>query len=75
MSDDGVRVRTGATEARMGWEELLPPERTGRLWLLPMVHAMGAVMIPARAIAGPEEEFTAYVRDRFAAVKSGSVPE
>lgn len=67
VTASGVAIRNGGTSSRLDWSEIGRLEETRRVWLFRLARSKNLVMVPKRAVPGPEEEFAAYVSARIRA--------
>lgn len=67
VTADGLAVRNGGTSNRLAWSEIGRLEETRRVWLFRLARSKNLVMVPKRAVPGPEEDFAAYVDARLQA--------
>jgi len=68
----GLTITNGGTSSRLTWSEIGRLEETRRVWLFRLARSKNLVMVPKRAVPGPEEEFAAYVGARLEAVDNGT---
>jgi hypothetical protein len=67
ITESGLAISNGGMESRLDWSEIGRLEQTRRVWLFRMATSKNLVMVPKRAVPGPEEEFAAYVRGHLGA--------
>lgn len=67
VNAEGLAIRNGGTSSRLEWSEIGRLEETRRVWLFRLARSKNLIMVPKRAVPGPEEDFAAYVDARLRA--------
>lgn len=65
VADAGLAITNGGVESRLDWAEIGRLEQTRRVWLFRLSTSKNLIMVPKRAVPGPEDDFSAYVRERI----------
>jgi hypothetical protein len=68
ITESGLAIKNGGIENRLDWSEIGRLEQTRRVWLFRMAASKNLIMVPKRAVPGPQEEFAAYVRGHLGVV-------